>query len=95
MIFRRARVSLSLLSLRKNGGLLVVYASREKSTQPTANNRSSMKPIIFVLKHRLTIEGGGGAGWGMDIFRNYTFKQGGLEALRTAHRIGLENNRWP
>ena len=28
VIFTRARVSLALLSLRKNGGLLVVYATR-------------------------------------------------------------------
>ena len=32
VIFTRARVSLALLSLRKNGGLLVVYYACEKIT---------------------------------------------------------------
>ena len=31
-------------------------ASREKSTQPTTNTRSSMKTIIFALKHRWTVK---------------------------------------
>ena len=49
VIFTRARVSLALLSLRKNGGLLVVYPfkSKEMSISPTAET------LWFLVKYSI------------------------------------------
>ena len=49
VIFTRARVSLSLLSLRKNGGLLVVYRGRASQLLPIACVPSNNPKVELVL----------------------------------------------
>ena len=48
-IFTQARVSLSLLSLRKNGGLLVVYRGRASQLLPIACVPSNNPKVELVL----------------------------------------------
>ena len=51
VIFTPARVSLALLSLRKNGGLLVVYVEKnQKNTEITIHSRLYWSQFLSILQ---------------------------------------------